>query len=227
MIQNNKFKDVRSVTYQTRKEIGFLPDFHLWKDEKATFTGQELIIQGHPVMESWESSYMEELASIASRNGGRVLELGFGMGISALFIQSHDIETHVIVEANTDVFSALMQFAKESVHPIEAIHGFWQDATHALQDESIDGILFDTYPLSEDEIHQNHFTFFDEAYRLLKKGGILTYYSDEITDFSEEHIRKLRDAGFSKIEKKICKVEPPLNCKYWKSKTMVAPIITK
>lgn len=227
MIENRKFNDIRSITHQSRCEIGFLSDFHLWKDEKATFTKNELIINGHPVMERWEKEYMGELAAIASRNGGTVLEIGFGMGISAEFIQSYAIDKHLIIEANTDVFGMLKQFARESARPIEPLHGFWQDITKTLPDGSISGILFDTYPLTEEEIHQNHFTFFDEAYRLLKPGGVLTYYSDEIDDFSPQHLAKLKHAGFESPEKKICKVTPPQNCQYWKSNTILAPIITK
>jgi guanidinoacetate N-methyltransferase len=227
MIKNKKFDDVRETTYESRCEIGFLPDFHMWKDEKATFTEEELVIQGHPVMERWEDSYMEELARICTMNGGDILEIGFGMGISAEYIQTHSIDNHIIIEANTDVFNMLTQFAKESARPITALHGFWQDLTKTLPDSSIDGILFDTYPLTKDEIHQNHFTFFAEAFRLLRPGGILTYYSDEIDSFGEVHLRKLEEAGFTKINKKICKVTPPEGCQYWKSTTILAPIISK
>jgi guanidinoacetate N-methyltransferase len=227
MMQNKKFDDVRKVTYQSRCEIGFLPDFHMWKDEPATFTDEELVIQGHPVMERWEDSYMEVLAGITAQNGGNVLEVGFGMGISAQYIQTHPIDMHIIIEANTDVFNSLAQFAQTSIRPVQALHGFWQDITATLPDESLSGILFDTYPLTEDEIHQNHFTFFAEAYRLLRPGGILTYYSDEINSFSDAHIAKLREAGFRNIDEKVCPVTPPIHCQYWKSNTILAPIITK
>lgn len=227
MIEEKKFDDVRNVTYHTRQEIGFLPDYHMWKDEKATFTNDDLVIQGHPVMERWEDSYMKELASIAAQKGGEVLEVGFGMGISAQYIQMHSIATHIIIEANADVFDALLRFAQESAHPILPLQGFWQEVTKTIPNESLSGILFDTYPLSESEIHQNHFTFFEEAYRMLKKGGILTYYSDEIDTFSPTHIKRLQAAGFSNIAKKVCSVTPPDNCQYWKSNTIVAPIITK
>lgn len=221
------FQDVRSETHENRVRIGFLPAYEMWKDIPAVFSEHDLTISGHPVMEDWEDNYMKELAAAACSRGGRVLEVGFGMGISAGYIQSHDIAEHVIIEANRDVFERLMVFAKDAPRAVLPLFGFWQDVTKQIPSGSISGILFDTYPLCEEEIHQNHFGFFHEAFRLLRPGGILTYYSDEISDFSPEHARKLREAGFRNIQKNICRVDPPDDCAYWKSKTIVVPIVTK
>ena len=45
-------------------------------------------------MESWEKPYMEALADVATRNGGRVLEVGFGLYLSANGVQAHEIVEH-------------------------------------------------------------------------------------------------------------------------------------
>ena len=179
------------------------------------------------MMEDWETDYMKELAEIATSKGGTILEVGYGMGISAGFIQKSNIQNHIVIEANHEVVEKANK--EKYSHPFQIIEGFWQEAVTNISNESIDGILFDTYPLSELEIHKNHFEFFKTAFEKLKKGGILTYYSDEISDFSEEHLQELLDAGFKKenIKKKIIPVNPPENCQYWKSKTILAPIITK
>ncbi len=58
---------------------------------------------------------------------------------------------------------------------------------------------------------------------------MFTYYSDEILDFSELHLRRLTDAGFnySHISKRIVAVDPPDDCDYWKAKTILAPVVVK
>ena len=73
----------------------------------------------------------------------------------------------------------------------------------------------------------NHFSFFKHAHRILKSGGVLTYYSDEIDNFSDEHLGELKKAGFKKNSGLTCSVSPPSDCQYWRSDTILAPIIRK
>ena len=120
-------------------------------------------------MESWEYPYMRELAETVAHSGGKILEIGFGLGISANLIQTYNIEEHTVIEANHQVFQKLLEFQSNSRRKVTAIFGFWQEIINEFEDESFDGILFDTYPLTEKEIHSNHFSFFEHAYRLLKK----------------------------------------------------------
>jgi guanidinoacetate N-methyltransferase len=204
-------------------------DKQQWKTAKASFTEHDLRILGEPVMEDWETPYMKELANIVCRNAGVVLELGFGMGISAEFIQENAITKHIIIEANSDVAEKARKFGETAKHAVEVIEGLWEEVIEQVPDESVDGILFDTYPLSDEELYQNHFFFFPYAYNKLTKGGVFTYYSDEVKDFGKVHLRKLLEAGFdlSRIDKKIVNVNTPEDCKYWKAPTFLAPIILK
>ena len=47
----------------------------------------------------------------------------------------------------------------------------WQDAIAQIPDNTIDGILYDTYPLNKEEQHIHQFEFLKQARRILKPGG--------------------------------------------------------
>lgn len=223
----SNWNDIRQITYKERINIGYKNVRNFWQTAPAHYTPNALKICGHPVMEDWEKGYMKLLAKIATQTGGNILEVGFGMGISASNIQNYKISKHTIIEANQAVYDKATAWRFRATAPVELLFGFWENITKNLSNNSFNGILFDTYPLTEAEIHKNHFSFFKEAYRLLKPGGILTYYSDEISDFSYEHRALIKTAGFSSIDKIICPVSPPPDCQYWKSATILAPIVTK
>ena len=127
----------------------------LWDSAEANFSdnNDSLEIFGNPVMESWEEPYMEELANIATMNNGKVLEIGYGLGISASYIQKSNAKEHHIIEANNNVFKKLTDFSKNSKIKIYTYKGLWQNQIKNINKNSFDGILYDTYPLNEDEIH--------------------------------------------------------------------------
>ena len=86
-----------------RTEVGFYPK-EKWCDEKAFFTTDSLIIGGHSVMDKWQTGYMKVLAEIVSYKGGRILEIGYGMGIASEFIEMNEnTEQHVIIDCHPDV----------------------------------------------------------------------------------------------------------------------------
>lgn len=201
-----------------------------WINFKPKLTGKELLINSYQIMQRWEDNYMKSLSSIATSRGGNVLEVGFGMGISAGYIQrSKKIKSHVIIECHPDIIAnAKKMFASEMEDGrLKILKGFWEDITIKLKGGSFDGILFDSCPLDSGVDFFQFLPFFKEAYRLLRDGGIFTYFSDETKEISALHRKELTNAGFKNIKSKVCHVHPPKHCKYWKHNTIITPIIIK
>lgn len=191
--------------------------------------GQTLSILNHPVMETWEDDYMRVLAGIATSNGGRVLEVGFGMGRSSRFIhQNPDVTHHVIVEANHDIANLAREFARTASIPVTVHEGLRDDVLKDLEPGSFDGMLNDTYPLNELEVNAQELCA-PLAYRILREGGVLTYFSDEPDRFRPQHLKTLLAAGFQleNISGTLIEVDPPAGCRYWNIDTILAPRVVK
>lgn len=164
-----------------------------WALAPAVYDEHTLKILGNEVMEDWETGYMHALAAIATSNSGAILKLGYGMGISASAVQAADIDTHFVVECHPEVARKGLADNIDAVASgrMHMVNGLWQDVTPKLASGSFDSILFDTYPIEQDEMIGPHMYFFDEAHRLLKPGGVLTYYSGEATGFRPAHMQRL------------------------------------
>jgi len=220
--------DLDSITNTNRQNLGTVwsgEEQEIWKKAEIDINDDYLKILGHPVMESWETPYMHKLAEIASSNGGRVLEVGFGMSISARAIASHPINEHHIIEANEQVQERADKFAAVPKPHQTVVHrGFSWDVAPNLEAHSFDGILYDTYPLSAGAVNKHQQGFFEDAAKLLKPGGIFTYFCNEPEAISEEEEEMLRGLGFISVNSVKFAVETPDDCQYWRAKTIVAPI---
>lgn len=201
-----------------------------WINTQPVFTKKSLLIKNYQVMQRWEDSYMKSLAAIVTSCGGDVLEIGFGLGISAGYIEkSKKIHSHTIIECHPAVLASAKQMFKYELKSgrMKLHEGLWEEITPRLPNESFNGILFDSCPLDSGVEFFQFFPFFKEAYRLLKDDGIFTYFSDEVRGISKKHREKLTQAGFQNINFKICKVHPPKSCEYWKYDTIISPIVKK
>lgn len=222
--------ETKTLTDTARRNIGTKwtnEEMQKWKDARIDSTDKFLKIMGHPVMERWEEPYMFKLAQIAASNGGRVLECGFGMAISATMLQGMSIQSHHIIEANKQQAEKARTFASMQSKETTIHEGFTWDVAPTLPAASYDGILYDTYPLQPSGVNMHQRDFFADAARLLKPGGVFTYFCNQESIIQDDEVALLKSVGFTSVKWEVVDVPTPDDCQYWRSKTIVAPICIK
>ena len=94
------------------------------------------------VMMSWEDSMMSSSAAYVTQNNGDILEIGFGMGISADYIQSHSISSHTIIENHPQVIERLETWASGKSN-VTIVSQSIEDCVDNLG--TYDGIFWDAF----------------------------------------------------------------------------------
>lgn len=189
-------------------------------------------LEDEEIMEDWQVPIMRAMASKVTQTHGHVLEIGFGIGASATFIQEAGVKAHTIVECNDSVVERYKLW-KENYpgKDIRLIHGLWQETTDQL--EMYDGIFFHTYPLNESEYLENIVKsityashFFPTAAAHLNEGGVFTYLTNEIDSMSRAH-QRLLFTYFTSIELEVVEFKIPENVKdaWWASSMVVIKAI--
>ncbi len=157
----------------------------------------QLDLADDEIMERWQRPLMEAMADVATAGHGDVLEIGFGIGVSATEIQARGVRSHTIIECNDYVVGRFEQWRQEYPDAdIQLVHGRWQDTLDNLG--TYDSIFFHTYPLNEEE-RIDHFSqgttfaahFVPSAANHLRPGGVFTYLTNEIDSMSRSHQRLL------------------------------------
>lgn len=122
------------------------------------------------VMMDWENELMSASAAYACSNSGDILEIGFGMGISAGYIQSHNINSHTIIENHPDIVPKAKQWALNKPN-VTIIEGNWYDVKDTLG--MFDGLFYDTY--GDDDMKY----FSSSLSPLMKEKGVATWWNNE------------------------------------------------
>ena len=186
-------------------------DRDTWRDAKAVRSPQRLIIRGYQVMDAWETPIMHAMVdtSLAECRAQRprVLEIGWGMGISGRRYLEAGVD-YTVVEAHPELAKA----AGRAVEPFggRVVEGFWED-TH-FDDGSFDIVFFDAYHATHDP---NGSYLVDSArhfYPTLAAGGVFETFAHDVL----ARIDCMHACGFERV---ICRrIEGfvvPRDCTYF------------
>ena len=122
------------------------------------------------VMHIAEKSIMDKLADIVTKNGGDILEIGFGMNLSADAIQSNpNVTSHTIIEIHPIQYQRALEWAKLQKKKTTILLGDWIDLL-PLSDVKFDGILHDTH------LDSNIPKFLDYVVDNCKKNTIVGFF---------------------------------------------------
>jgi spermidine synthase len=141
------------------------------KDKELIFEKDRIIVKDNPflfVMMDWERELMK--AHVDLLPNGDILEIGFGMGISANYIQEKGVKSHTICEVNPQILERLKEWSKDKPNVI-IIEGDWCETLQKI-DRKFDGIFYDADCCNISEVRS-------VVEPLLNDGGIFTYFEPQ------------------------------------------------
>jgi protein arginine N-methyltransferase 2 len=147
-------------------------------DTKVTFNEHNLTIPARGfsnpgdvehVMMDWEDELMLRSAEWVCSGGGHILEIGFGMGISANHIQSYNIDSHTIVECHPDIIPKALEWANGR-NNVTIVQGEWYKMRHVLG--KYDGVFYDAY--GDEDLDR----FSEELGNLCSPGAKVTWWNN-------------------------------------------------
>ena len=167
-------------------------------NQTLTITGSEIyyIDQGTKleVMMDWEDEIMSASAAYACQNGGDILEIGFGMGISAGYIQSHSINSHTICENHPQIIPLALEWAKDKPN-VNIVTSSWYDVRNNLS--TYNGVFYDTF--GDDDWDK----FGIELPNLVKANAKVTWWNNNP---EESNIHNIEGVSYEAIS-----INPPIN----------------
>ena len=160
----------------------------------------------YEVMMDWEDLLMSASAAYVCQNGGDILEIGFGMGISANYIQSHSINSHTICENHPQIISLALEWAENKPN-VTIVTSSWYDVKDTVG--TFDGIFYDTFG----DDHQGDFS-----------SSLLTLCNDNAiaTWFNAINLSSSRDEEYPNVPYDTYSVSPTSNF-YFNESTYYLP----
>ena len=162
----------------------------IFESNKITYTNHNL--HTVEVMMDWEAPIMSASAAYACEGGGDILEIGFGMGISATYIQAHTINSHTIIENHPQVILKAQAWAADKPN-VTIIEGSWFDIKDTLS--TYDGLFYDTWG------DENNIDIWTLIPSFMKPGGRATWWGSH----------KELSRGLDGVTFDVYDVNPPAN----------------
>jgi len=205
-------------------------------------SGQEILLSddGVQVMMGWEKPLMEACINILQPNvsGGTVLEVGFGLGLSANRIQYYKPARHVIIECDPDVIKKAREWAKDKEN-VKILEGTWQDMLPEAKKvcTSYSAIFFDATPQSKFKNYVKIYQLVYDTYIFIDVclgnhmhcGSKISFFVSSyhwITDF--KYRKLLIENPIVQHEFKMMDINVPNNCRYRTNKFKhLVPVLTK
>lgn len=231
-------------TIDNRKEL-YTPGLRSeWKDARAEYVrtedGEEvLMIKGFEVMRGFEKPYMTSIARTAASRGGKVVNVGYGIGFIDGEIErlrsEYPITEHHIIELNGDVVRRAFAW-RESQPDRDQIfihHGDWNEVLKDLVAKGVifDAIAYDAFPLTVDELHCDSVPFLKEVIKLraVREGtGLITFYMDSPDDFGSNFREFAKELGVGHLStEKVEVLLPVLGNQYWDREYFFTPTLTQ
>lgn len=154
-----------------------------------------------PIMGQHEELIMKESAEVVCQNGGKILNVGFGMGIIDTFIRNNNPTEHHIV----DVHPGVINKAKEMGFDKAAIlyESDWRDLIKQWNDQNIqfDGIYFDTIILDWERSEWDDFAKVVDT--ILAPNGIFCFFNNSATKYSQELWKILKELKYRMYSKQV------------------------
>ncbi len=214
-----------------------------WKEAKAEFVttqeGEEiLMIRGLEVMRGFEKPYMDSIARTAVSRGGKVLNVGYGIGFIDREIerlrQDYPITEHHIIELNADVAKRAIEWREKQPNRDQIfIHnGEWNEVLKELVEKGtlFDAIAYDAFPLEEQELHRDFVPFLEEVIKLRavrENSGLITFYMDSPDGFGLKFHDYAKELGVGTLSAEKVAVSLPSNGnQYWERDYFFTPTLT-
>lgn len=149
-----------------------------------------------PVMHREETKLMQDFAALVTRNGGDILEVGFGMGISADAIVCQGVKSYTVIEKNINHYNKALEWAEDKPN-VTVFLGDWIDVIPTITTK-FDGIFHDTFkddnyekfldickPIAKEECLLSMFYFGANNNLKGNSNYITVEHSDEVKSYME------------------------------------------